>query len=127
MKDEDFTTELGSILSYNRDEIISSVVGLVKRKLEETPPPTAAEIVQAIESSGIVHRTMLDWANRWVANEVANRLRCGVWNGGTIDRLFDTIWTEQFDVAIKDRIRQKAYAAIDAVIKDRLVTISNTK
>jgi hypothetical protein len=123
MSDEDFVTELGSILSCSRDEIVNGVLELVKRKVEETPPLTAAEIVRAIESSGIVHRTMLDWANRWVANEVANRLRCGIWDGTTVGRLFDTIWTEQFDVAIKDRIRQKANAAIDAVIKERLATL----
>lgn len=120
MSDEDFTTELESILSYNRDEIVSSVLALVKRKLEEMPIPTAAEIVKTIEDSGLVHRTMLDWANRWVANEVANRLHCGIWDGATVDRLFDTIWTEQFDVAIKYRIREKARAAVDAVIKERL-------
>src|SRR5258706_9692647 len=101
MSDEAFATELGSILSYNKDKVISSVLELVKRKLEDTPPPTAAEIVQAIESSGLVHRTMLEWANRWVANEVANRLRCGIWNGTAVDRLFDSIWTEQLDIAIK--------------------------
>ena len=67
---------------------------------------------------------MLDWANKWVANEVSNRLRCGIWNGTTVDRLFESIWTEQFDIAIKDRIRQKVYSAIDAVIKERLVAMS---
>jgi hypothetical protein len=124
MNNEDFATELGSVLNYNRDEVINSVLELVKRKLDSTPPPTAAEIVKAIESSGLVHRTMLDWANRWVANEVGNRLRCGIWNGGTVDRIFESIWTEQFDVAIKDRIREKAYAAVDAVIKERLTAMS---
>ncbi len=124
MSDEDFATELGSVLNYNKDEIISSVLALVKRKLEETPPPTAAEIVKAIESSGLVHRTMLEWASRWVANEVGNRLRCGIWNGTAVDRLFDSIWTEQLDTAIKDRIRRRVDSAIDAVIKERLVAMS---
>lgn len=123
MTDEDFATELGSIYNYNRNEIVNRVLELVKRKLEESPPPTADEIVKAVESSGLVHRTMMDWANRWVAKEVANRLRCGIWDGSTVDRLFDTIWTEQFDVAIKDRIRSKVYAAVDSVIKERLAKI----
>ena len=125
MSNEDFATELESVINYNKDEIISGVLDLVKRRLADTPPPTAAEIVKAIESSGIVHRTMLDWANQWVANEVGNRLRCGVWNGTAVDRLFDSIWTEQLDVAIKDRIRQRVYSAIDAVIKERLVAIQS--
>ena len=123
MTNEEFAAELDSVLSYNKDEIINGVLGLVKRKLEDAPPLTADEIVKAIESSGLVHRTMLNWANRWVANEVENRLRCGIWNGGTVDRLFDSIWTTAFDKAIQDRIRQKVNSAIDAVVKERLVAI----
>lgn len=124
MSNEDFANELDLILNYNKDEIIRNVLDLVKEKLKDPPIPTAAEIVKEIESSGLVHRTMLDWANRWVANEVGNRLRCGIWDGTTVDRVFDSIWTEQFDIAIKDRIRQKVYSAIDAVIKEKLATLS---
>lgn len=125
MSDEDFATEMGTILSYNKDEVIHDILNLVSKKLEEAPLPTAAEIVKEIENSGLVHRTMLDWANRWVATEVGNRLRCGIWNGGTVDRLFDSIWTEQFDIAIKDRIKTKVNSAIDAVIKERLIVIQS--
>ncbi len=120
MSDEDFATEMGSILSYNKQEIIHSILELVRRKLESTPPPTAAEIIKEIEISGMVHRSMCDWANRWVANEVANRLRCGIWDGSTVNRLFDSIWTEQFDIAIQERIKDKARSAVDAVIAEQL-------
>lgn len=120
MTNEEFAEELVSVLSYNRDEVVRTVLDVVKRKLEDTPPPTAAEIVKAINDSSLVHNMMCDWAKKWVANEIGNRLRCGIWNGTTVDKLFDSIWTEQLDVAIKDRIRTKVYAAIDTVIAERL-------
>lgn len=123
MSDEDFAIEIGSILTPNKEEIINSILDLVRRKLEDSQPPCATEIIQAIENSGLVHRMMCDWSNRWVANEVGNRLRCGIWNGSTVDRLFDSIWTEQFDIAIRDRIRQRVYSAIDGAIKERLVSM----
>ena len=125
MTDEDFAAEMGSILSYNKDEIISSVLDLVRKKLEDSPPPNLAEITREIENSHLIHRHMLDWMHRWVANEVGNRLRCGIWNGGSVDRLFDSIWTEQFDVAIKDRIKRKVDSAIDAVVKERLTALQS--
>lgn len=125
MNDEDFATSMRSILSYDKDEVIQNIVVLVRKKLEDTQPPNAAEIIQAIEKSNLVHNMMLDWSKRWVATEIGNRLRCGIYDGGAVDRLFESIWTEQFDTAIKDRIKQKVNSAIDAVIKDRLVTIQS--
>lgn len=123
MTDEEFTTEIGSVLEYHKDETINAVLRFVKEKLQDCQPPNAAEIIQAIESSGVIHRVMSDWMHQWVANEVGNRLRCGIYNGTTVDRVFDSIWTEQFDVAIRDRIRGKVYSAIDAVIKEKLSKI----
>lgn len=120
MTTEDFATELGSILDNNRSETIDKVLELVARQLKDTPPPSATEIIKSIEDSRLVHRAMMDWMNRWVVNEVSNRLRCGVWDGTAVDRVFDTIWTEQFDIAVKDRIRKKVYDAIDAVIAEKL-------
>jgi hypothetical protein len=125
MSDEEFAAEMGAILSFNKDDIIRDVLNLVSKKLEDAQPPTGAEIIKAIENNGLIHRMMLDWADRWVANEIGNRLRCGIWEGRAVDRLFDSIWTEQFDIAIKDRIRQKVNAAIDVVVKERLIAIQS--
>lgn len=124
MSNEEFAEELGSIFDNNRNEIISDVLDLVKRKLEDVSQITFSEIEKEIERSNLVHRVMTSWAERWVANEVGNRLRCGIWDGKTVDRIFDSIWTEQFDIAIRDRIKTKAREAVDAVIAERLKTLA---
>lgn len=120
MTNEEFAEELGAILTPNKEEIISNILELVRRKLDDTQPPKVEEIVKAIESNNLVHKLMCEWADRWVANEVGNRLRCGCWDGIKVDRIFDSIWDEQFDVAIKDRIQKRVFAAIDEVIAERL-------
>ncbi len=60
-----------------------------------------------------------------VATEIGNRLRLGMYDGSLVNRLFESIWTEQFDIAIKERIRGKVYAAIDAAITEKLKSMKS--
>lgn len=120
MSDEEFATELGQMLNYNRDEISNGLLALVKRKLEAEKLIDAKELTKILDESRIVHTLVRTHFKSWVENEIGNRLRCGIYDGGTVNRLFDSIWTEQFDIAIKERIRERVNKAIDAIVKERL-------
>jgi hypothetical protein len=56
-----------------------------------------------------------------VANEIGNRLRCyDTHMAGLLDKAFESVWTEQLQRAMEDRVRRKIDNFIDKAIQDKL-------
>lgn len=125
MTEEELGESIGFAISNVEEDLKGRLLDLIKERIEsEAQRLLQFEVLKKmIDESSIVHRKLLEWMNSWVANEVGNRLRCGVYNGTGVDKLFESIWTEQLDIAIKDRIRSKVYKAIDDVIAEKLKRI----
>lgn len=124
MTDEDFIEGIKSIqsdLEGSRQDASRQIIELVKARFSDAMAALDTEtIMKVIDRSNIIDRLIRDNVEKCVAVEVGNRLRCGIYNGTAIDKLLESIWTEQLEIALKDRIRSKAYTAIDAVIAERL-------
>ena len=125
MTTSELAEQIDSAFSYVggelRDSILSHISGFVEEKVKELVSPES--IAKIFSETNALHKFVLDQVKRFGETEVGNRLRCGCWDGRTVDRLFDSIWTEQFDKAIQDRIRDKVRSGIDAAIADRLKTM----
>ena len=69
---------------------------------------------------GQVRHAIDDHFRKAVANEIGNRLRCGIYDGTSIDKLFESVWKPELDKAIQDRIQDRVDKTIDTVIAKRL-------
>lgn len=96
---------------------------LVAKKLSRLAGDTDRELEKLVDGSLTLRRLIHEYYEKHAATTVGNRLRCGIYDANAMDRVFDGIWTEQFDRALADRISKRVNAAIDQIIKERLAAI----
>lgn len=82
----------------------------------------AGELTAIIEQVD-VGRMVYEQMRLSVANEIGNRLRCGVWNGQEITKLVEECWPAAVDEAVKDRIRWRLGTMVEDEIKSRLANL----
>ena len=99
------------------------VCELVAKKLQKLADDTDRELEKLVGGSLFLQKMIYEYFEKHAATTVGNRLRCGIYDANAMDRVFDGIWTEQFDRALADRISKRVNAAIDQVIKERLAAI----
>lgn len=100
--------------------LIDYLVDQKVNELSESPDELAA----AIEESGVLRRAIREFFERTAATEVGNRLRCGIYNGLQVDKIFDSIWTAEFETALQDRAKRIAQRAVTAAIENILKTLA---
>jgi len=122
MTDEEFTTAINSEIEDTRYSIVARFTELVKQKIENEI--SVSSLTAIVEESGTIRRMIREYFEKSVATEIGNRLRCGIYDGLKMDDVFESVWNEQFDRAIQDRIRQKVHSAIDTVVAERLKKIN---
>lgn len=120
MTDEEFAEGIKISLDNAKYDLSNQLVDLVKQRFEDCVAFNQESLVKIIDESNVLNRLVREHLEKWTATEIGNRFRCGIYDGFRMDKLFDSLWNEEFDKAIKDRIRIKVYAAIDAVIADKL-------
>lgn len=125
MTDEELEEGFKDIICNARDDLAYKLVNLVKTKVESEKLFDEKVLERTIAHSDIINRVIREHIEKWVATEVGNRLRCRIYDGIKVNQLFDSIWTEQLDIAIKDRIRSKVYTAIDTIITEKLNSLKN--
>jgi hypothetical protein len=96
---------------------------LVQKQLEAIVTKGNPALAEFVERSPELKKGIRDYFELHAATTVGNRLRCGCYEGTQVDKIFDSIWSEQWDRAIADRIRGKVNDAINAMIKDRLAKL----
>lgn len=77
-------------------------------------------ILKEAMDTAIVMNAFRDFANKNIANEISNRLRCGIWNGREFQKIFDENWEAALQASTIEKIRNKVGDAIDAEIKARI-------
>lgn len=118
--------ELGSVLrdtiSDSNIDLANRVVSLLKAKIESEVEKTLSveSLLELIQGSNIVGMAIREYFENRVATEIGNRLRCSIYSGTEVDKLFDSIWTEQLDRAIRERMHGRINKFIDSVIAERL-------
>jgi hypothetical protein len=113
-----FSDTLEMVADDARNEFIERLTAIIKDEARKLIDIT--EIVKQVDVAGLVRQAIYDHFRQCVANEIGNRLRCGIYDGTKVDKLFESVWTSELDKAIQDRIRTKANKAIDEVIAERL-------
>lgn len=116
-----FSDDIGFIVDNARHELAEKLTIAIK---EETAKLIDInEIIKQVDVAHLVRQAVYDNFRQTVANEIGNRLRCGIYDGTQVDKLFQSVWTNELDKAIQDRIRERAYKAVDNVIAERLKKI----
>lgn len=98
------------------------IEGLVDKSLETLLKPDSTELASIVESvadSVKIRNIIRRHLERSAASIIEDRLRRGL-DATAVDRAFDAVWTDQFQRALADRVRHKAYKVIDEVIAERL-------
>lgn len=113
-----FSDDMNSILDNAKNELVEKLNSAIKEETKKLIDLN--EIIKHIDVAHLVRQAAYDYFRQSVANEVANQLRCGIYQGTKIDLLFQSAWTSEFDKAIQERIRQRAFKAVDDVIAERL-------
>ena len=116
-----FSDDINLIVDNAKEELAERLTLAIKEEVGRLV--SADKIIDRSNVSSIVSRAIYDHFNQAVANEIGNRLRCGIYNGINIDKLFDSVWTSELDKAIQDRIRGRVNKAVDDVIAERLKKI----
>lgn len=93
---------------------------LVEQQVKAIVTKGNPALTEFVERSPELQKGIRDYFERHAATTVGNRLRCGCYEGTQVDKIFEGIWTEQWDRAIADRIRGKVNDTINAIIKERL-------
>lgn len=122
MSYEELGSTLRDVISDSNIDLANRVAELLKVKIESEIERTLQidRLLELVNNSNIVGMAMREHFENRVANEISNRLRCGIYSGTAVDKLFESVWTDQFDKAIKERIRGRVNKVIDAVIAERL-------
>lgn len=121
---DSFSDDIKLIMDYARDELVEKLTIAIKEEVGKLIDIN--EIIKQADVPHLVRVAVYNDFRQSVANEVGNRLRCGVYNGTQIDELFQSAWTNEFDKAISERIRERAYKAVDGVIAERLKKIQTS-
>lgn len=79
-----------------------------------------SKIADNIVSSNFIHPQILNVIHRFTENEISNRLRCGIHDAFLMDKIFDSLWTQEFEKAIESRIRQKAEKIAEEIVRDKI-------
>jgi hypothetical protein len=109
------------IVDNAKDELVERLTIAIKEEAEKLID--ANEIVKQVDVAHLVRVAIYDHFRRMVANEIGNRLRCGIYDGTRVDELFQSVWTSEFDKAIQDRIRAQVHKAINDAITEKLKEI----
>ena len=78
---------------------------LVRKRLADMSPE---ELANRVADSPEMRRAFSDWLDKTLPTVIGNRLRCGCWEGGHMDRIFESVWTDQFQKSMESRVRMKA-------------------
>lgn len=113
-----FSDDIKCIVDNARDELVEKLTMAIKE--EAGKQININEIIKQVDVVHLVRQAVYDHFRQSVANEIGNRLRCGIYDGTKIEKLFEEVWTSELDKAIKDRIRERAYKAVDNVIAEWL-------
>ena len=111
--------EIAEEVQARLELVIEAMVAKSLERLAKAKPDDI-EIAAMVENSTTLRTAIHAYFEHNVATIVGNRLRCGMYNALDMDKAFDAIWTEQFQRALRDRVRGKANEVIDAVIAERL-------
>lgn len=113
-----FIDNISYIVDNAKDEFVERLAEAVKE--ETVKIIDADDIIKQLNVPYLVRQAIYDHFRQFVTNEIGNRLRCGIYDGTKVDTLFESVWTEELDKAIEDRIRSRIYKSIDDVIAERL-------
>ena len=118
MTDRELIDRIKCACENANSDLADRILAIVTEHLETSMTIETQQLVKMIDN--VSHRLLTDHFQKSIANEIGNRLRCGCYNGTDVDKLFESVWTNELDRAIKDRIESKVYKAIDTVIAERL-------
>lgn len=93
---------------------------MVAAKLRSLSTDRFAELAESLAKSTVVARAVDDRVRAYCETEVGNRLRCGIYDGGKVDRLFESVWSDQLDRAIRERVRSRVLAIVDEMVVEVL-------
>lgn len=117
----EFSDDIRFIVDNARDELVEKLTMTIKK--EAGKQIDINEIIKHVDVVHIVRQAVYDHFRQSVAKEIGDRLRCGIYDGTQVDKLFQSVWTSELDRSIQDRIRERAYKAVDNVIAERLKKI----
>lgn len=101
-----------------RDNIRDQLDSIVKEEIRKLSVDTTA-LEKTIKDLDLYSILGHDLESK-VANNIGNRLRCGIYDGHLMDKAFDEVWTDQLQTALEHRIRKKVFEFIDKAIQDKL-------
>lgn len=125
MNYEQITEDIRFAILESNESLAHRVTSIIKDEVESELKDVlrADSLISLLHNSDIVRVAIREYFEKYAATEIGNRLRCGIYSGTQIDKLFESIWTEQLDKSIQDRIRMRVNNAVDQVIKERLSKI----
>jgi hypothetical protein len=107
----DFSENINNIINRSVEKKVTSLMG------------NPAKLVSIVENCPAFKDAIYDYFKKSVAVEIGNRLRCGIYNGTEIDKLFNDVWTDELDKAMKDRLSRKIDVEIENMIKAKLNSV----
>lgn len=113
--------EMATEAQYRVGAIVDA---LVEKKMKSLAEPKSDELTGLVWNSEALKQAILEYFEQHAATTVGNRLRCGRYDATQMEKIFDSIWTEQFERSVADNIRGKVYKAI---IEKRLNDLKDRK
>ena len=110
------TSEESEWIDTIRDNIRDQLDAIVKEEIRKLSVDTTAleKTIKDLNLYPLIGKSL----ESKVANEIGNRLRCET--GCLINKAFESVWTEQLQEAMEDRVRRKIDNFIDKAIQDKL-------
>lgn len=112
------------MLERIEERVSEMIEDLARKQLASLMDEDQETLTKRIENSPAFKSAIYGYFERSIATTVGNRLRCGVYDGTQMDKLFDKIWTPELDRAIEDRIHDRVMKEIDRAVADRLRKLS---
>lgn len=114
-------------MSDLEEEVKNKITEIIDRIVEEhLNSMSLEELAERVADSSTLRRCFSDWLDKSLPTVIGNRLRCGCWEGGLIDRAFEAVWSDQLQKALEDRIRYRVQDTVKKFTEELLTDILQT-
>jgi len=100
------------------------IQSMVEKKLDDII--LSPKKIEELLNSKTINRIVWESLQSKVINEIGNRLRAPLYNGGEVDKIFESVWKPQLDEAMKDRVRKKVLNECEKIVKEVFETVLKT-